>query len=110
MQFSLHTTGDDVVDDVTAAVVSVTSLVVKSDDIVDTMVDMNDVVSSTAGTEVVPSEDPGVVPSDGVPGVVPSGATEPGVVPSVDAEVVLDTETGVVGWKASVVVGTSTQL
>jgi len=94
---SLHTTGDDVVDDVTVSVVSMTSLVVNSDDIVETIVDMNEVVSSTTGTEVVTSV--------GVPGVVPSGTTEPGVVPSAGAEVVLatgaevvlDTTTGVVG-------------
>ena len=97
MHSSLQTTGDDVVDDVTAAVVSVASLVVKSDDMVDTMVDMNEVVSSTTGTEVVPSDDvPGVVPSDGVPGVVSSGATELGVVPSTGADVVEDTEVDVV--------------
>jgi len=115
---SLQTTGDDVVDDVTVAVVSVTSLVVNSDDIVETIVDMNEVVSCAAGTEVVLSEDPGVVPSVGVPGVVPSDTTEPGVVPSAGAEVVLstgaevvlDTEIGVVGSKAEVVVGASTQL
>jgi len=99
---SLQITGDDVVDDVTVAVVSVTSLVVNSDDIVDTIVDMNEVVSSTAGIEVVSSV--------GVPGVVPSGTTEPGVVPSIGADVVLDTKTGVVGSKAEVVVGASTQL